>query len=205
MNRPTSVTVIAILQLVFGGLCGILTICGGAMQATGFSDKMNQQNQGLGNNEQLQVQKDLQKKMEDAQPSKILSLGGPMVITLMMILSGIGLLSMQTWARTLALLYGGVHIAFILFNTAFYFLVTMPAITKAFESIKIANEQQRTIYESMKIMLVVGGLMQLIVLIYPIIVLTLMSRPKVAAAFRGESFALPNENMGGDADDRWGR
>src|SRR5437870_11242289 len=137
-TRPPSITVIAILQLVFGGLMVVLYICGGLMQLAGgqamFSSFSNTGNAKANN--QMQIQKEFQEGVERIQAQMP---GGKMVehaklcvdilLTLMMIIGGIGLLKMLRWSHTLTILYAVLSILMKIAANVYALLYVLPAMS----------------------------------------------------------------------------
>ena len=101
-QRPASVTVLAIFQLIFGSL-GLLCGLGGlATQGAGF-------NPGGGGKEQEAFQKELEdalaREIPNQKPIHIAETGSGLVLSALMLASGIGMLNLRPWGRLLGLVY----------------------------------------------------------------------------------------------------
>ena len=197
-KKPVSVVVIAVLQIVFGalGACGALTTLSGLQQSL---QSLNQQPQANAPGQPKISQQDVQKKFEEKIPHfDVIQKGEAavnLVVSLIMLASGIGLLKLQQWGRMLAILYGILSIALHLWAVVFAFAFVMPAFTELTNEMtaqfgKDAALFAQIIQYSVMAAFVIGALL----VIYPIIVLLIMLRPAVRAAFRGQSLASEPED-----------
>src|SRR5437660_11266458 len=137
-TRPASVTVIAVLNFVFGGLGLVGGLAGFIFVMIGL-DKMfmNMGNINPGNNPQVAkqleqqqaLQKDIMKFSEEINPKwyQVASAGQNIVLSIMMILGGIGLLKVLSWGRNLCLAYATLSILSHLGVILYTFLVVVPA------------------------------------------------------------------------------
>src|SRR5262245_15705505 len=99
-QRPTSVTVIAILHFVFGGLGLLLGLCGAGIVAAGGGSAFPFQPPAQGQQaKQLEYQKEMQAAMAGSQGSQLGQLGADVAISVLMILAGIGLMKVRPWGR----------------------------------------------------------------------------------------------------------
>jgi len=212
--RPTSVTVIAILQLVFGGiwlLCGLVTL---GMQASGMQQTfMNMGSMNPGNNPQLAKQKELQDDVKkfslelNSQPMQYFQNGQTLTLSLLMIFSGIGLLNMRKWGRTLAFVYATLSILSHIAMIVYMVMVTIPATQQFASEMAVKGQDAKMLAGLMQFGVYVGLAISFLSMIYPTIVLILLLRPGVAAAFRGERVAPADVFPASDQieeDDRWG-
>ncbi|HEV3083396.1 MAG TPA: hypothetical protein VGY66_26670 [Gemmataceae bacterium] len=208
-------TIIAILNLVFGGLwllCGMVSL---GMQVSGMQNMfMNFGNMNPSNNPQLAKQQEIQKEIleftkESNRPAaQYASNLQTLVLSIMLIVSGIGLLRMQLWGRVLALVYGTVSILSHIAVLVYMFMVNVPVAQAFAEKMAAKGEQEKMMGSLMQFGIYVGMAVPIVSMIYPAIVLILMLRPAVAAAFRGEpaptgDAAPASEHI--EEDDRWGR
>jgi hypothetical protein len=195
-SKPTAVTVIAILQLIFGGL----GLCIALANLAGLPQQMaalNQQNvQKLPPAQRPPTQAELEEKVEKHLPSYQAiqkgSLAGSAVLCVLMLLSGIGLLAMRPWGRFVAITYAVLSILYTVASLVFTAAVVMPAMSEAIQDLAgQGNAQAQLMAQAMQIGMVAGLAIGALVVIYPIIVLVIMLLPSVRAAFRGET--LPAE------------
>jgi len=214
-TRPTSATVIAVLNLVFGALwllCGLGSL---GMQASGMQQKFaNMGNINPGNNPQLAKQEEIRKEIMEfsqkagARPSEYASHVQYVVLAILLIVSGIGLLKTAPWGRALALVYAALSILSNLALMLLVLLTDIPAVHEFADKLATQGQEAQMIANLMKVTAYLAVVLPLLSLIYPAIVAVLMLRPTVAAAFRGET-PLPadatstSEHI--EEDDRWGR
>lgn len=206
-KRPTSVLVIAILHFVFGGIALAFGLCGGAFQVAGGNQAF--QPAGVGGQqakEQQQLQEDLQKALEEKVPAgkavQYGNLGVDLLLSAMMIVSAIGLLKVLSWGRSLSIVYAVLSIIHKVFAAVYAFAFTIPATNEVVEKFlakQNLGEQGRMLGRIVEITAIGAVIFALLTAIYPIIVLIVMFRPKVVAAFRGETLGPAMA----DYDDRY--
>lgn len=206
--RPTAVVVIAILHFVFGGLGIIGGLCTGGSQALrsfGVSGSLQGQN-GAADYETV-----IEQKAPSYRIVKPASVAGDLLISVLMIVSGFGLLEMRPWGQTLSILYAVLSILLKIGSSIYAFVVMVP----------IADELFNTVFKQQmpaggpppppgmadffgvmgKVAAWAGVVWPLLTMIYPIIVLIIMLRPSVAAAFAGRRAAPEDHDdydRGGD-------
>jgi hypothetical protein len=184
--RPTAVLVLATLHLVGGGLGLVMDVCGGAVVVGGSSFSP-----GAGQSPQAKAQQELQKRLEqrlnEEMPARTAmtyaSLAVSLLLDVLLLAGGVGLLSMQPWARTLSLVYAVLSIlakVFTLANLAF----TWPVINQVIEQEAARNPNLGPITSMMPGILGLTAVFTLLLMIYPVVVLIILLRPRVAAAFR---------------------
>src|SRR5262245_6550476 len=104
-ERPLSITTIAILHFVFGGLGILFGICGGITLAAGGGSQNWFMSSGgpSANQDQMQkMQQDLQKAIEGGPAYQAVQIGNlvlDLAISVTMIVSGVGLLQLRPWGR----------------------------------------------------------------------------------------------------------
>ena len=191
-NRPASITVIAILHFVFGGLGLACNVCGGAIQLAGGGKAFG--GGGAQAEKQEKLQADIEKFQKEKLPnSKLVSYGGiglGVLLALLMIIGGIGLLRLQSWGRTLSLIYAGLSIATNLFLLVYTFAFTVPLL-KEFATHRRAQgpvaDDEATVLTVIEFGGYLSAIVPLLSLIYAIMVLIIMMRPNVKAAFQDEA------------------
>lgn len=184
--RPTSVFVIAILQLVFGGLALLQSTCAGGLMARESPFLMK------GTTPQSRWLEDLQPRMmkyiEERQPyarvSQYVVIGLGIGLSIAMIVSGIGLLKMQSWGRHLSILYAVLSLGEKIFGIIYALLVTIPIMQQFFDTLQPPGPMEKQMVDMMRLMMNVTPFIQIPFMVYPIVVLAIMLRSSVAAAFR---------------------
>jgi hypothetical protein len=191
--RPTAVVVIAILELVGGGLGLAQGLCGLALASGGGSQMFT----GLGG-QQGKVQQDLPQRMEKEfaakvpgyQVAKYGALAVAILLSILMLIAGAGLLAMKPWARSLSIVYALLSIANHIFSLVYAFAFTIPAANEFFRE-AAADKEVAQFASLMQAMLPVSTIVAAVFVAFPITVLIVMLLPSVAAAFRGKG--MPEE------------
>jgi hypothetical protein len=137
--------------------------------------------------EMKQMQDEMQKAMESAAGSQAVQIGtvvADLAISIIMIVSGIGLLQLRPWGRSLSILYAILSIALKIFEAVYAFAVTGPLINEFINTHTATGPEQQFMFTVMKMVAIIPPIIQLVCMIYPIVVLIIMLRPAVVAAFR---------------------
>jgi hypothetical protein len=212
--RPALVTVVAVLHFVFGGLGLLCQTTNGILQVSGAGEKFSTMFQPPSNvqdpqmKKQMEMQEKMQKAIKDvpgAQAKLWADLMQDTVLSVCLIVAGIGLLQMRPWARTLSLLYAVVSILYKIGSivyVALYFLPAMQALAKEFSG---DDPVSKIMGLSMQFSAYVGMGSLAAQMLYPVFVLIAMLVPSVAAAFRGEPLAKPVPPEAIEEEERWGR
>ncbi len=199
--RPGSVTAAAVLSIIYGslftlcGLCGVVSLAAQGAMGKNF----------LAGGDPMQVQ--LQKQLEDALQREvpgyqafqvvgtIISLGEALAL----LIAGIGLLSMQPWARTLAIVVCLIAMVSTGFQAVYQSAFIIPAMNKAFQVAlpaalpqgagPQAAEVLRVLRTMMTLIAIVTVILYGLILIYLVIIVVLLSRAHVRAAFETSALA----------------
>lgn len=130
-QRPGSVIAAAVLALIYGSLfliCGLCGVAGLAMQGM-------QPAFGAANPQQAQMQKQMKEDMERDVPGyQIVQIATVIVglgLSLAILVAGIGLLGMHSWARKLAVIAALIAVASAAFQTIYQIVFIIPATTNA--------------------------------------------------------------------------
>ena len=169
MQRPTSVTVFGILNLVFGalGLCGVgFGVFGLVIMANLLEGEMPP-------NPQFDM---LQNPAYQAYTYVVLGLN--LIAAIVLAIAGIGLLKLKSWGRSLSIGYGAYAIIMQLVGLAVAFLFVVKPMMDAAEQGNDPQAQGQMIGGAVGA--VFGGCFGLV---YPVLLLIFMFRPNVKAAF----------------------
>lgn len=189
-QRPAAVVVVAVLNLVFGGLGLFCTVCSGVMSLAG-ADRALANVGDAQQRQQAEVQKRRQEILERVHRShvplyKAYTVGNRVLTILLcaaLLASGVGLLLMQGWARWVAVSYGGASILANLVGFVYTLAFMMPADVEAFRQVPPQNDTEKMAYTLAR---VAAPGMPCAMMIYPVVVITLMLLPSVGAAFRNK-------------------
>jgi hypothetical protein len=179
---PRSIFLVGILNIVIGMFgvvwqtCGTATVLGQQQLAARFFDQ--EQRDDLAASQQELAEKAPYLRAYQL----IVGIAVPWLLTLMLLASGVGLLRLRTWGWILAIVYAllsllhkiaqGTYTIFFLLGTA---LVPLDALGPR-------QDEVVTVIETMRSMMSVAT--PFILTIYPIVVLLLLNRTAVLAAFR---------------------
>ena len=176
MKRPTSVTVFGILNIVFAviGMCGVAV--------TAAQPAIQQAVEQAAKADGQEVQQDPVQKLLAAAPKVRLianiSTGSGVVVSLVLLISGVALLLMRPWGRTLSIVY------------AVYDIISKIALSAlSFWFIQSALEGQEEVPAEIPVGTLQGifafsfGCSLIFGLVYPIVLLIFMFRTTVTEAF----------------------
>ena len=176
MKRPTSVTVFGILNIVFAviGMCGVAV--------TAAQPAIQQAMEQAAKDNGQEVKQDPEQKLLAADPkvrlSGNISTGSGVVVTLVLLISGVALLLMRPWGRTLSIVY------------AVYDILSKIALSAlSFWFIQSALEGQEEVPAEIPVGTLQGifafsfGCSLIFGLVYPIVLLIFMFRTTVTEAF----------------------
>jgi hypothetical protein len=180
-ERPTSVLVMAILNLIFGGL-GLVCICCGAAGLLGFSALAGA---APGMPDIIgAIKKEIPSYVAVVSTELVLSF----ILTCALVASGVGLLSMQSWARWTAVAWAVLVIPLNIAETAYQLVVVQPAMERVNRELlsKTPGARPTNPPASNPVMenattFCSGGLN----IVYAIALLIVMFLPDVSAAFAG--------------------
>jgi hypothetical protein len=188
-TRPASVTVVAILQLVFGVLGLLCHVMTGATQLVGGTPGFGQpaaQPQG-GGMEDLgkRLEKAIQEKAPATKALEYATSAINLFLAVLMILSGIGLLTMRSWGWYLTIAYAILSILMTIGLTGYDLAVSLPVTQEALRTIVPKNQEEQTFLTIMQVGIYVGVVGPLVWMIYPILILILTARRSVRVALLG--------------------
>jgi len=124
MQRPTSVTVFGILNLIFSvlGLCGV---------GFGILGLVVLQNPDVGGAGPTPLPIQLMQDNPAYRVFSFVSVGLGVFSSFLLAAAGIGLLKLRPWGRTLSIIYGGYSILMVLATVAVNFALYAPELEKA--------------------------------------------------------------------------
>lgn len=210
-ERPTSVLVIAILQFVFGGLGLFCLSCVGVFEAAGGNKMFTPQPQVQGQAKQPvdvanEMEEFVQKKHPHYTAEKYADIGVGMLLSLLMIVSGFGLLRLAPWGRSLAIFYAFLSLIHSVVSVAYTLTFTLPAMR---EFVDMRRPNLKAEEQAMLDLGVngnyVGVFLTVIFSVFPIVVLIIMFRGNVKAAFAGDSARSRPASVDDYADESWGQ
>jgi hypothetical protein len=182
-TRPTSVTVMGILNIVFGSLSLLGSLCNGIsiiLNTAGVRMGGRGPEGDIGGH-------DLWKAMAAEVPGFVAFEYGSLLLTLalglLLLLTGIGLLNMRSWARTGAVLYAPVKIVFEV-GALIYTMVLVNPVQARWMEAEMARGGVQGGGNIMAAAVAVVAIVSAAVAIgYAIILLIVMLRPTVREAF----------------------
>jgi hypothetical protein len=186
-KRPTPVTVIAVLNLVFGGIGLACYLCVGA----GILLLVMAFEQAAAQDPKIRDLKEVLDSMSRHVPSLIpFTVGNlifSLVMTILLVVSGIGLLRMQGWARVLSIFVAVATILEQIAGLVYRFTVLNPGL-QAWQREFLAKHPGAVIQENPlggQLSSAVGEILGIVLqLTYSIVLLVIMFTPTVVAAFR---------------------
>ena len=193
-RRPTALVVVAILNLIFGGfwlLCGgaglALNESGAAEWLAKFQKNQPGQIKGLSYGE-IMVQ------VAERVPSfvvvqRIAAIAG-LLTSLLLVLSGIGLLRLRAWGRYLGFAYVAVQLPVHIANAVYSMLYVTPVMAKIMDEAlaKMPGGFMRQMMEfSLGLSSSAGVVGIAMTLVYPLLVLMLLLLPSVSQAFKKQA------------------
>ncbi len=182
--RPALVTVLAILQLVFGALllaCGALSVISTVAGSSTATVTIRN-----GNNTTTRTY-DVRAEMEREAPTyKSFLIGGTVVdllLHLMMVGGGIGLLMMQAWGWWLSLAWAALRFVYQLATAGYLWFVAMPAANRVAKGIPHFNDAAGTLVNTNTFFHLFWALSATAFALYPLLILILLLLPPAMRAF----------------------
>jgi hypothetical protein len=189
------VMTIAIMQLVFGILwlpCDLFTLSG-ANETLAIK---------MGGSQQAQTQQEMQERIPYFKATTISVTVVDLILSILMIVSGVGLIRMRMWGRTVANGYAILSIIYRLGYTVYYAIVMLPIMNDIMEKqvAKTGGPGAPAATSIIQASSVVGVIFSASIVVYPIIVLVIVNMAGARAALSGipaDGGAIPS-----DYDDR---
>jgi hypothetical protein len=186
-RRPTSITVIAILHFVIGGvglLCGFCVAVGdlaGMQESLAAADpaareKLAEQNR------RKEVTEQVHREMIPLyRPYTVTNRVLSVISAIMLLVSGVGLILLQPWGRWLSIVWAIQSLGSNLLATVYLFLFFQPAQAEVMRRLPPQNEQEQLANQFAGPLAPVCAC---VFAIYPTVVLIILFLPTVASAFR---------------------
>lgn len=213
-RRPGSATAAGVLAIIYGSafsLCGLWGLFALAAQGMGGNFLVGD------NPQQAQLQKAMMDAMERDVPAyQVYQIGSTLIgltCAILMFVAGIGILYLRPWARLLAIADSLVLIALALFQAIYQLAFVMPAMSRAFDAFlqaAVAQQQAgaqqadliRTMHTIMNAATIGAAIVYIIMIVYFFIILALLSRRHVRAAFANPLADIYEEPPPSDKDYR---
>jgi hypothetical protein len=195
--RPGSVTAAAVLSIIYGSLFTLCGLCG--MVSLVAQEAMGKNLFGGDDPVREKLQKEVEAALRNDVPGyqavdvggKILGLGGAVAL----LCAGIGLLSMRSWARKLALIVCLIAIAATILQAVYQAVLVIPAMNKVLQEVLppfLARQQDlapqaaevlRLMPTVMTLFAVGMAILYFVLVVYLFIIFMLLNRQHVRAAF----------------------
>ena len=211
-KRPTSVLVIAIFHFIFGGLgllCGLPSL---VMQASGMGRAGAAPAAGATQQqvEMQEMQAQVQQRTEKEAPLQKtlgpINLVANLLLSLILVIAGFGLVKMQPWGWWGSLAYAGASILMQIYLILFNVFYSMPIAGRILDEELKSRPTLQPLAGFLQLIIPLAIGLAVLGLIYPTIVLIVLSRPKVRAAFRGHTADADGaDDFDDDTRDRRGR
>lgn len=189
-RRPTSVLVVAILQIVFGSLgvlCGACAPLGLIQQQNAAQDFRSGPKNGLS-----ERQREAFARFAEKSNANLPFTAGAMALSLLgailMLSGGIGLLNMKPWGRPVTMAWGGLAIVYHLGSFGYLAGVTYPQMNEFMTEFKGGGNSPvaDAMLIGMQAGMITGIAVGVLSIFYAAFILFLINRPEVVAAFSGE-------------------
>ena len=216
ITRPGAVTAAAVMCIIYGSLSTLGGLCGaGALVVQGIQRQV-QQNQNAGNDPAALFQKELEDTLEAEVPAykavTITSTVVGLVTAVTLLIAGISLLGMKTRARTVAIVFCFIVMCSLAFHLVYSTVYVVPAMKKAMtvgmpkmiQQMQLkqgmpaaaqakAKEAAEVLAKITEIVTVGAAVAGIIVnglwIAYMVVIILLLRRPHVLAAFAGAASA----------------
>jgi hypothetical protein len=201
-ERPASVTALAVLHLV-GGILGLLCVtCAGGFLLAGGEQWLAQM--GADQDEDARLDQEIEDAVDRKFPAGRAidygDLGASLVLGVLLIVAAVGLLNLRPWGRALSLVYAVasiVHKALFLVAGIVGFAVRKEVL----EEMQRRHPELGADLTGQLVAHVFYTAVRVLFVIYPIVVLIVLTRPRVVKAFNGADRGAYGDR---DDDEGWG-
>jgi hypothetical protein len=193
-RRPASIQVIGILHLVFGGFGLLGGLCAGVTQAIGPANFMPTMPPPPAGAQAPPIPLDMAPRLQRFLDAEIPFYTGTLliqtilglVLSVMLIVAGIGLLFVKPWSRKLSLVYAISSVLFQLAGMVFTIAFVLPATNKFYLQLEQEFPRVGPLFAFSRASMWAGMVFVPLGLVYPIVVFVLLTRRKVIEAFQGQ-------------------
>ena len=204
-QRPTSLTVIAVFHFIFGGLgllCGLIGLAGQAAGGAGGGNPFGSP-PGAGTPQQKELE-DFSKQVQEraaneaplSKPVNIVLQAVGLLLALLMVVAGFGLLQVKPYGWWGSVVYGVVALITDIFNLLFSLLYALPIARRIIDQELKSHPAAAPLAGFLQMTGPLTISVVILAMIYPAIVLLVMSRPTVRAAIRGEGAPSERDEYG---------
>jgi hypothetical protein len=192
---PTSIKLVAVLQILFGALglvsavTNLVSLAAG-LQPGGFMS-------ASANDPVAQAQKDfydglarLPEKLPGGMAVQYGLVGTEALLSGMMLASGIGLLKLRPWARILAIIYALTSLLHKVCLPVYFVLYYIPAMNQFADELGAKGTEHQVFAFAARITAYAQAFGPVLLAIYPLAVLFFMLKPSTRAAFRESQGAV---------------
>lgn len=185
-KRPVPVLVLAILQLILGGLGLFCAVCSGAMTLSGSNAAMKQ------NQKRSEIQVQYEERLARAQSerlplNRVMTTSSRVIswlCTSLLIAGGLGLLNMAPWGRWIGILYACLSIGSTLTNTVYEVFARGPVSREVIKQLGPAqNAEDEMLLRVLEFSSVGAYFIPLVLLVFPIITLVILNLKSTRKAF----------------------
>jgi hypothetical protein len=193
-NRPTAVTVLAILNFAVGGLLLLGLICGGLSILVGISFF------------DIDLAPSAGRSIPGYIPYTLVTTNLGLIMAGLLFVAGLGLLRMQLWARRVCIVFGAYSIIRAIVGFWYATTVVNPALERAFKEAQERHDFFTHAYgssgpaPSRDTGLVGDSIGWMLGLAYGVVLMVVLFLPHVSAAFAGQS--LPESSCFMQEDDQ---
>jgi hypothetical protein len=203
-RRTGAITTAAVLDIVLGSLFAVCCGLCGLVGAVSGGDTFNPQPNSPGADISREMKEEQAKEFPAGTIIQIANAVGQLLLGALLILFGIGLLKMQSWARWGTMVVWIVVVVWTIANATFSLLVATPASKRAMATVAARHPDDPTIKllgSGSGLMEIASGLAIVIALVYCAIAATMI----ILMSIRSTRLAFsPGSASGDDADEGWG-
>lgn len=188
-QRTVPVLVLAILQLILGGLGLFCMVCTGTMKLSGADSalKQNQQRPPF----QVRFEQLLEQAKKDRLPlDNVMTtsfVASGWLCSLLLVTGGMGLLNMAPWGRWLGIAYAFISILFTLINAVYEIIARNPVTREVVNQLgPPQTPQDEFLMRAMEVGFVASYVMPLVQLVFPVVTLIILNLRSTRQAFAGE-------------------
>jgi hypothetical protein len=191
--RPTLVVVFAVLNIVFGSLSFLFTLCSGVGQVA--LDRMSRS--GLARANILKDMAEASDQLRQEVPGY--GIAGPaavvvlLVLSLTLVVAGIGLLKMKPWSRRITIIWSWALILYEIAWTTYQVTLINPVQLRIQQQMMAKQAKAMPDFLGSTLTAVITVVFALLIIVYAVGLLVVVCLPAIQAAFAGQPLASPGE------------